>query len=189
MRVHRTAAVTALLLLTVGLATAQEMLPNPEFTAWSKFKKGTSVTLKAVNDAAGMKNETVITVTLVETGPDKLVLEMASTTKANGMEFKSPGMKREVPKTVPLPPGIKKEDFTATKPPGTFEEGSETLKISGTDYKTKWYKSKFEMDKTKAESKTWLSDDVPGGLVKAESSTSGAFTSTSKMEVTEIKKP
>jgi hypothetical protein len=189
MRVHRMAAVAALLLLTVGLAGAQEMLPNHEYTAWSKFKKGASVTIKAVNDAGGMKSETLITITLVETGPDKVVLDMASTTKANGMEFKAPGMKRDVPKTVTLPQGVKKEDFTSGKPPGTFEEGNETLKVAGSEYKAKWYKSKFEMDKLKVESKTWMSDDVPGGFIKMESSTSGAFTSTSKMEVTEIKKP
>jgi hypothetical protein len=189
MRVHRTAAVAALLLLTGGLVTAQEMLPNQEFTDWSKFKKGTSVTLKTTSDAGGMKSEVVLTTTVVETGADKLVLETTSTTKVNGMEFKAPAVKRDVPKTVPLPPGIKKEDFTATKPPGTYEEGAETVKIAGAVYKSKWYKSKFEMDKTKVESKMWLSEDVPGRLVKGETTVTGPVNVTTKMEVTEIKKP
>ena len=45
MRVHRTAAATALLLLA-GVAAAQETINNPEFADWARFKKGSAVTLK-----------------------------------------------------------------------------------------------------------------------------------------------
>jgi hypothetical protein len=191
MRVHRTAAVTALLVLTGGIAAGQETIANPEFADWSKFKKGTSVTVKVVTDAGGMKTEAVITNTLVETGPDKLVLETTSTTKAGGMEIKAPAIKRDVPKTITIPAGVKKEDLPGKdgKPPGTFEEGTETVKVAGVEYKAKWYKSKVEMAGNKFESKTWLSDEVPGRFLKGEATSTGAFASTNKMEVTEIKKP
>ena len=54
------------------------------------------------------------------------------------------GLKRDLPKTIPLPPGRKKEDYTGGKPPGTFEEGTETVTIAGTRYKARWYKARFE---------------------------------------------
>jgi hypothetical protein len=189
MRVHRTAA-AALLLLAAGVTAAQETIPNPEFTDWARFKKGTSVKMKISNTAAGMTTETVVTTTLVEVGADKVVVEMASTTRVNGMEFKAPPMKRDVPKTFALPAGAKKPDpKTAEKPPGTFEEGTETVKVAGAQYKAKWYRSKFEADGNKIESKTWMADDVPGKFLKSDTTVSGAVAATTKMELVEVKKP
>ena len=43
--------------------------------------------------------------------------------------------------------------------------------------------------KTKVESKMWMSDDVPGKFLKGETTVTGPANATTKMEVTEIKKP
>ena len=68
---------------------AQEKIDNPEFASWSKFKKGTSVTLKTSTDAGGMKTESTVTTTLVESGADNHVVETTVVSKFNGMEFKA----------------------------------------------------------------------------------------------------
>jgi len=188
MRLSRLAAVV-LCALAPGLAAAQDKVDNPEFANWSKFKKGTSVTMKSVSSFNNMSSEATITSTLVEVGADKLVIEMASSVKSGGMEFKGEPMKRDVSKTVTLPKDFKKEDFAKGKPPGTYEEGTETLKVGGVEVKTKWYKYKVEMEGTKTEAKMWTSEDVPGIMVKSEMMTSGAVATTTKMEITEIKKP
>jgi hypothetical protein len=179
----------AVLLLAVGVANAQEKVDNPEFASWSKFKKGTSVTMKSASTAAGNTSEILITTTLVEVGTDKLVVETSSVIKVNGMEIKSPGQKREIMKTVEIPKGVKPEDFKGGKPPGAFEDGTETVKISGGEYKTKWFKTKVEAGGNKTETKMWMSDEVPGMMVKMEANSTGAFASSTKMEVIEIKKP
>jgi hypothetical protein len=188
MRPTRFAAL-ALVALIPGVAVAQEMITNPEFANWSKFKKGTSVTVKTVTDVAGMKGEMSITMTLVEAGGEKLVVETSSVTTANGMEFKSPAAKRDIAKTIELPKGVKKEDLESKKPDGSFEEGTETLKVAGVEVKAKWYKYKSEIAGIKSEGKMWMSDDVPGWLVKTELTTSGEIASTMKSEVVEFKKP
>jgi hypothetical protein len=188
MHTCRHLALAATFLLPSSLL-AQDKVENPTFANWAKFKKGTSVTMKSVNTVLGMTSESVITNTLIEVGSDKLVLEISSAVKANGMEFKSPPIKQELTKTIELPKGVKKEDFHAGKPPGTYEEGTETIKVGGTDVKTKWYKFKAEMDGTKTEAKTWISDDMPGMMVKTEMNITGKFASTMKMEVVEFKKP
>jgi hypothetical protein len=188
MRFTRLFAALVVLALA-GHAAAQDTIDNPEFANWSKFKKGTSVTLKSTSEVMGMATEVLLTTTLVEAGADKLVIETATVTKVNGMEFKMPGMKRDVTKTLTLPKGLKKEEVAAGKPPGTLEEGAETLKVAGTEVKTKWYKYTAEVDKTKTEGKTWMSDDVPGRVVKSETNTTGAFAFKSRMELVEIKKP
>jgi hypothetical protein len=179
----------AIVLALPAMAAAQDKVNNPEFANWSKFKKGASVTLKSTSEFNKMSSETLIIFTLVEVGADKLVIETTSVAKVNGMEIKVPPMNRDVTKTVELPKGVKKEDFTAGKPPGTTEEGTETLKIGGTEVKTKWYKYKADVDGTKTEAKMWISDDVPGMMVKSEMTLSGKFASTTRMEVTEFKKP
>jgi hypothetical protein len=179
----------ALGVLVPGALSAQETIDNPEFTNWSKFKKGTSVTLKSSSSVAGMANEFTLTSTLLEVGSDKLVVETSTVIKAAGMEIKSPAMKRDITKTITLPKGVKKEALAGGKPEGTVEEGTETLKISGMEIKTKWYKAKSEVAGIKTESKVWMSEDIPGRMVKMEATTSGAAATTTKMELVEFKKP
>ena len=57
------------------------------------------------------------------------------------------------------------------------------------DVKAKWYKYKADMDGTKTEAKMWMSEDVPGMMVKSEMTTSGAVATKTTMEIAEIKKP
>src|SRR3954447_5932331 len=49
--------------------------PNPVFEGWKGFKAGTSVTLRQAQNSNGSLTEALITSTLVEVGPDSLVLE------------------------------------------------------------------------------------------------------------------
>lgn len=183
-------ALFALLAFGSGSAFAEE-IENPEYAVWSKFKKGASVTVKTVTSSNGMTFEMKATTTLVEVAKDgKLVLEISAVSNFNGMEIKAPAMKRDVTKTIKLPEklpaGVKKEDYSAQKPPGSFEEGTEDLKIAGKEIKTKWFKFKSEVGGLKSEGQVWHSDKVPGGVVKMESTTGGG---TVKMELVEFKEP
>ncbi len=180
-------ASVAVLALAAGAASAQDAAPNPEFSGWAKFKKGTSVTVKTTTIGGGATSETLSTSTLVEVGADKLVIEYVSVTNVNGTELKLPTSRREIPKTVPQPKGAKNGDPPA-KPVPT-ETGTETLKIIGLELKTTWSKNKVEAAGTTSESKVWMSDEVPGAMVKMESTVTGVVTSTIKTELVEIKKP
>lgn len=170
---------------------AQETIDNPEFAQWSKYKPGTSVTLKNTTEAMNVKSESLITTKLVEVGTDKLVVEVTFVMTFNGMEIKQPPMKRDVPKQIVLPKGTPKFDPKDPKQKfdGKMEEGTETLKIAGGEFKAKWSKTTFEAGGNKIETKTWMSDDIPGGVLKSETTTSGTMSATIKTEVTEFKKP
>jgi hypothetical protein len=190
MRHRRTAAAVALFALA-ATADGQDTFENPEYTSWAKFKPGTSLTVKVTSTVGGKSNETVITNTLVSVAADKLVLETAVTDKAGGKEVIHPGQKRDVPKTVPILPGFKKEDLPGPgrKPPGTVEEGTETLKVGGTEYKAKWYRIKQTVPGGgEIEGKTWMSDEVPGSVLKSETSVKGSMPVGTKMEVVAVKK-
>ena len=153
---------SAAAILVVGnFAAAQETIDNPEFVQWSKFKKGASATYRTATNVGTIVAEGITTITLIEVAANKLVLETTASTKANGKEEKIPPSKRDVPNKLPKP-----KKAADTKPPGTYEEGTETLKVGGADIKTKWVKSKTEKDGSTTHGQTWSSDDVPGGLVK-----------------------
>src|SRR5262249_37651879 len=147
------------------------------------------VTLKTTSEFGKMTTESVMTTTLVEVGADKLVIETSSTVKANGMEFKAPPIKRDVEKTITVPKVEKKVDDPKTKPAIKMEEGTETIKIAGVEMKAKWIKSTFEAQGNKTEMKMWMSDDVPGNLLKSVTKTTGQFASITTTELVEFKKP
>jgi hypothetical protein len=180
------------LVLIAGVASAADTMPNPEFTNWSKFKKGTSVTVKTTSTGGGAESETLSTSTLVEVGEDKVVVEYVSVSKVNGMEFKLPPAKREIPKTIT----VTKVDNTKADPKDpnkpvevASEMGTETIKAVGTEFKTTWRKNKVEAGGTTSISKIWMSDDVPGMMVKMESTVTGVVNSTTRVELVEFKKP
>ncbi len=177
-----------LLASAAGFASAAD-IDNPEFAAWAKFNKGASVTKKTIDTVADSIIENTTTLTLVEVGADKLVLEDVTVGKTKGGETKLPPMKRTIPKTLKLPAGAKADDFKGGKPKGTYEEGTETVKAGGAEIKTTWYKAKTESNGVKTETKTWVSDDVPGGVVKLERTIVGALTTTRKTDLVEFKKP
>jgi len=173
----------------LGAAPAEDIIANPEFISWSKHKTGATVTFKSVTTTAGRTSEVILTCTLIEVGNDKLVVECKSVVKENGMEFKSQPVNRDVPKTISLPNGVKREDFAVGKPPDTTEEGTEPLKVGDTELETKWYKYSADVAGTKTEAKMWVSEKIPGGMVKTEMETTGVLVSTIKMELIEVKKP
>ncbi len=185
MNAARMLTATTLVLLTglVSLAD-KKSIENPEFTQWSKYKPDTMTKLKMTSEIAGMKNESVIVTTLKEVGADKLVLEVETTSKINGMEFKAPPTKRDVAKMVEIEatPG---DAPKVAKPAGTTEEGTETLKIGESEVKTKWYKYKTKANDLEVEGQSWISEDVPGSLVKMVTKTA-TFSST--MELIEFVK-
>ena len=165
-----------------------ETIDNPMYKSWAGQKKGTVVTVKMISEFGGRKSEMTMVSTLIELTADAVTIETLTVTKVNGMDFKAPAMKLEVKKTMELPSGKKKEDLD--KPEGFIEGGTETVKVGGVEYKTKWMKIKTKVNDVEVESKTWTSDDVPSMVVKMDSKTNikgmaGAMT----MELVSVKKP
>lgn len=161
-------ALTAAALVTVAaFATAEDKkkIDNPEYASWAKFKPGSSFKVKTTSEAGGVKSEFVMTQKLVELKDDKAVVEVESTVLVSGMEIKSPAQKRDVPKTVEVPAVDPKGDKGGVKPAGSTEEGTETVKVGGTEYKCKWFKSKIELMGMTTESTMWTSEDLPSGVI------------------------
>jgi hypothetical protein len=181
-------ASVAALALAVSTAAAEDV-ENPEFASWSKFKKGTSVALKSISTIAGKPSEQVLTYTLDEVGADKVVITVEVVITVQGNVLKPNPLRQEIPKTLKLATGQKKEDALAGKPAGTFEEGTEKLKVCGTDVNARWFKFKTEARGVVTEGQVWVSADVPGLVVKRHQTGGGEVPVTTVTELVEFKKP
>jgi len=158
------------LVAVVSAAPAEDKkIDNPEYANWAKFKPGTTAKLKMTNEFNGMKSGSTVTTKLVEVKDDKLVLEMEIETEAMGQKFNAPAQKRDVTKTIEVKDGQPKPPAIGEKPEGTTEEGTETVKVGGTEVKAKWFKFKTKTPQGEMTGQTWMSDDVPGKFVKMTS--------------------
>jgi hypothetical protein len=180
----------AALFLAVGAVRADETVENPEFTGWSKFKKGTSVTLKSIVTISGKSSEQLLTYTLDEVAVDKVAVVVTLVIATQGQVLKPNALRQEIPKTLTLAKDQKKEDVLAGKPAGTFEEGKVALKVCGIETKTRWFKFKStDSVGVVTEGQVWVCADVPGLIVKRHQTSGGALPVTTMTELNEFKKP
>jgi hypothetical protein len=183
-------AALVLVLVCAGAARAEDTVENPEYASWSKFNKGTSVTLKSTITIRDKPSEQALTFTLVEVADDKVVVTLEVVIKVQGEVLKANPVREEIPKKLKLAKGQKKEDALASKPEGTFDEGKETLKVGGVETKTRWFKFKTTSARgTVTEGQVWVSSDVPGVIVKRHETSGGQVPVTSVTDLIEIKKP
>jgi len=179
----------AVLFALPAAAAAQPPVENPEFLTWARFKPGTTMVTKVTNKESGTESVIRTTTTLAIIGSDKLVLEVKTTRNVGGMGFDQPPTTRDVPRTVPLPPGLTPKEFLAGDgmPAGTVEKGTESVRVGMTEYPSRWYKFKKLVGEFEVEGKTWVSDEVPGGVVKSETTIIKDGRPTTKIEVVEFK--
>jgi len=156
---------------------------NPEYAQWAHFKPGTYVTLErkvvdrhqpppgVVEAMAHPPGAEVMRINtkLVDLDKDKAVLEERRIDLGEGSETEMP------PDRVTLFANgeiSNASDSLMEKPPAqeTVKEsdGDEDLTVMGNKIKTHWVETTIKTGPETSWSKDWLSDDVPGGLVKEE---------------------
>lgn len=189
MRLVRLASLTVSLFVVASLTADDkpEMVDNPAYVSWAKHKKGTPVVMKTTSESKIAKSVMTMTSTLLELDDAKAVIELKGTNEVNGMKFDTPPTKTELKKLMELPKGQKKGE--AMKPEGFIAEGEETITIGKTEYKAKWTEVKMTSSGIEIKSKSWMSNEVPGMILKSNSDVGGMVPSKVTMELIEIKKP
>ena len=158
---------------------------NPEYAQWARFKPGTYVTLErkvlehgennvgVVEAMAHPPGATVMRINtkLTDLNKDKAVLEETRIDLGDGSETQMPA------DTVTLYANgeVSHADVSLMEKPSAPQtvkqtEGDETLTVMGNQIKTHWVETQVRTGKELSTAKDWLSDDVPGGLVKEETS-------------------
>jgi hypothetical protein len=175
----------ALLVSTNTSRAADEMVDNPQYAGWSKFKAGTSVKYAQNTVAMGQTTNGEITMTLIAITPEKATIQTKMSMMMNGKNMDMPAQQLDIPAKV-----TKAEAKETGEPAGSAnadtKQGTERIEVAGKSYDCKWTQVTSEQNNMKAVAKTWLSDEVPGKMVKMEATTTGQANSTTKMTLASI---
>jgi hypothetical protein len=156
---------------------------NPEYQQWTHFKPGTYVTLErkivehhennvgVVEAMAHPPGGAVMRIStkLMSLDKDKAVLEETRIDLDEGSETEMPPDKV----TLYANDEISHSDDSLMEKPAKPEtvkqtEGDEDVVVMGNKIKTHWVQTSVKTGNEVSTSKDWLSDDVPGGLVREE---------------------
>jgi hypothetical protein len=157
--------------------------PNPEYAQWSHFKPGSYVTLERKilehRDAAPGVVEAMahppgaavmrINSKLVDLDKDKAVLEETRVDLEPGSETEMPPDKVTLFASGEISHASESLMEKSSKQETVKQtEGDEDVVVTGNKIKTHWVETSVKTGPEVSTSKEWLSDDVPGGLVKEE---------------------
>jgi len=145
---------------------AADLVDNPRYQAWAKYKAGTNVKMDMVTAAGGQNMKSVMTTTLKEVTPEKIVIEMKTSMTVPGMAAPMDNVM-----TMTEPAKIEKEKIKPTDPEKmpnckVLGKGTEDVKIGGKTYKCDWYEVEVETQGMKVTSKMWSCNDLPDKMVK-----------------------
>jgi hypothetical protein len=157
---------------------------NPEYAQWAHFKTGTYVTVERKVFEHGENNVGVveamahppgaefmrINTKLVDLNKDKAVLEETRIDLGDGSETEMPADKVTLFANGEFS-NVKEslwEKPPKTTPTVTETQGDEEVTVMGNKLKTHWVETTVKTGNEISTSKDWLSDDVPGGLVREE---------------------
>jgi hypothetical protein len=171
----------AALLATGSHAFAEEPM------GWAQFKPGAWAKTRtlSVTEAGGMKMETSVETktTLKELSPTEATLEMETSTATtmNGQETKLPPSTSSM--KVPLTAGAGTASPAAAPPEPKADTTEETVTVAGKPIKCMVTKVTTQAGGSNVTARQWVSNDVPGGLVKSESTMDGQAASKNTTEL------
>ncbi|MFM8476636.1 MAG: hypothetical protein ACKOEO_12680 [Planctomycetaceae bacterium] len=168
-------------------ATADEsgQVENPVYSRWKKFPVGTRVQYLQITTAGAFEERRIIEYQLQNKSADQLTVEIRSRLehqKAADATTQSQTARR----LFRLPPGVSPKQFG--KAAGRKADGTESLKITDRTFNTQWFIADVRVEAGITETKSWSSDDVPGGLVRSFSQTPAAKTTTT-MDIVSLEQP
>ena len=161
----RTILASPLFLCLLAACVSAEEVEHPAYKSWASQPIGTTIAIRSVTASAQSTITTTTTTKLVKFEPDKAILETSKVSDATGKVVEGAPDRLEQRKMFPLFAGVKKEDIG--QPTNAIARGEETLKLAGREIKTTWYDVKGKGDAGDTFTRTWLSDEIPGRLVKA----------------------
>jgi hypothetical protein len=142
---------------------------NLDYANWKTFKVGTTVIRRTETRDGENATISVDTYKLLDVNDKELVVERQNTTERNDGSYRKVNLpeKRTYAKSFKIPEGMTAEDFE--KPTPTAKEaGEETLTVCGKAIKAKIYKWTARVESGPMAVTVWISDEVPGRIVKQE---------------------
>jgi hypothetical protein len=159
---------------------------NVDYANWVQFKVGTTVKVKSVTARGKAETISIETYVLVEVNEKELVVTRQNTTERNDGSYKAVNLpeQRRYNKSFALPDGMTAEDFQkpALKAKLVREE---VVTAAGKSYPAKVYEWKDSTEGGAMNVTVWLSNELPGRVVK-QVMTVAALETTTTDEVIEV---
>jgi hypothetical protein len=174
----------ALSFAMVSIARADDdMIDNPAYQAWAKFKPGTLVKYSTDTNAMGNSSSMKTTQTLTAITPDKATVQVKMSMVVAGNKMDMPAQPAQ-----DIPAKIKKADSSANPSPATTapDVSTEDVQAAGKTYSCKKTTVTSDQNGMKSTVTTWTCEDVPGSVVKMESEVTGTMTASTKMILTDF---
>ena len=162
-----------------------------DYANWRRFPVGTQVKRKSVTSAKKAAGSTTSVETFIlkeVTDREVVVVRQNTTTRSDGSYHAvNPPDQRKHPRSFAIPPGMSAEDFS--KPSRAAKKaGEEVLMAAGAAYKATVYAWADQTESGTMNIRVWLSDDMPGRIVKQEM-TVAALGNTTIDEVIDVRIP
>ena len=155
---------------TSATTVPEEIVENPFYLAWVKYKPGTTVEFELKTDAVGQQMTTHITQRLVEVSPEKVVVDVEARIDVPGIP--NPPQPQKQTKTF-LPGVPKSEALRSLRPPGAvgdpIDAAAETVHAAGKEIACTVTEFPGHNGTGEGKAKAWRSPQIPGGMVKMES--------------------
>lgn len=166
------ASLAALLVLVAPSPVSAQEVANPAYEAWKNFNPGSRTRVAGSTKTMGMETGLEITTTLKSVTPEKVTLEVSTTTTVANNRVDHSTQLQEVP-------AVGKAENLPTP------AGEERITVNGTAYNCKVYAIGKSEDGTTIIARTWMNEGVPGGVVRLESRSEGAVVSDTRLELKE----
>jgi hypothetical protein len=152
----------------VRAADDDEMVANPMYKFWAGFKPGSTVTSLEKTILSGPDKNTVpdgidektVTYKLLSVKPDAVVVQ----TEVSERNFL--GTTDSAPTKKTFPPKIKRAHLRAAMHDVDAKPGEDTLELLGKKLECKTLSGTEKKEGEEIDHKVWISDQVPGGIVK-----------------------
>src|SRR5262245_12094479 len=145
------------------------MFDDLDYANWKRFPVNTTVQRKSVisSEANTSTVTSVETLALRKVTDSDIEVSRQNTTERNDGSYRAvnPAEVRRYPRQFAIPTGMTAEDFR--KPSRSAKQvGEETVTVLGKDYKSTVYAWTDHTEVGPLEVRVWLSDDMPGRIVK-----------------------
>lgn len=145
-----------------GKASEEDLVPNPLYVHWAKFKPGSYSVLKQETRIVRAQAQTFSRVTLSEVSEAGVIVEIHHILEhVNPDQTDGPPERRFIPALISKIAAERQET-----PPGKTRKGYETLNHGTVTLETRWVETNLEQGPLSKLAKVWYCEEVPNRVVK-----------------------
>jgi hypothetical protein len=180
------------LIVAVPLVSAQDQVANPYYKFWSKWKPGATVVFKETTKLSGAAAASAPEGTDVKTVTYKLtdVNDKRAVVETRVIQQENFGFVESAPTRHIYPAKMSKAVLEELLAETGAKGVAVTLKVGGKELKVMALSGKLKKGSEEVDFKIWLSDEVPGSIVKRQRTTkvNGEVAAETTVELVSYKK-